>query len=270
MLNGTPTERRFYATSPWGQLHARVLGEGTPLVLLHQTPWTSLQYARVMPLLAAAGYQAIAPDTPGYGLSHGPDTCPSLEEYAAALLPMLDECGFEKIALLGHHTGALIATALAARWPARIERLIVHGLPLYTEAERDARLAAPHFDQTPKPDGSHFTDRWAHLERALGPGEAAVRHLAVLTFFENGPLEWYGHYAAFAYDVGPDVARLAVPTLCLSNTGDTIAAHAERLRGLRPDFQYTSLEGGTTQMMLEQPEAWATAVVDFLRRPLTA
>jgi pimeloyl-ACP methyl ester carboxylesterase len=265
MLGGNPGERRAYFASPWGQLHARLLGDGTPLILLHQTPWTSLQYLRAMPLLARRGIRAIAPDTPGYGLSHGPETLPALEDYAAGIVSLLDGLGLEKAAILGHHTGAMIAAAFAALHPARVSKLIVHGLPLYTEEESAARLAAPHFDQTPKPDGSHLTDRWAYLEKALGRGDPAVRHLAVMSFFENGSLEWYGHHAAFAYDAKPAVARLSMPVLVMSNTGDTIAHHAERLHQLRPDFTYVSVPGGTTQMMLEQPEVWAAPVIDFLR-----
>lgn len=264
MLGGNPGERRAYFPSPWGQIHVRLLGEGMPLILLHQTPWTSLQYLRAMPLLAQGGIHAIAPDTPGYGLSHGPSFLPVLEDYTAGLVALLDGLNLQKASFLGHHTGAMIAAAFAALHPQRVERLIFHGLPLYTKEESAVRLAAPHFDQTPKPDGGHFTERWAYLEKALGRGEASVRHLAVMSFFENGPLEWYGHHAAFAYDAKLAVARLSMPVLVMSNTGDTIAHHAERLRALRPDFTYVSLPGGTTQMMLEQPEIWAAPVIDFL------
>lgn len=265
MLGGNPGETRLYAPSRWGQLHCRVLGEGEPLVLLHQTPWSSLQYTRAMPLLARAGLRVFAPDTPGYGLSHGPRDLPALEDYADAFISLLDHWEIPSAVFLGHHTGALIAAAIARLHPGRMSKLILHGLPLYTPEERAARLASPHFDPTPKPDGSHFTDRWAYLERALGPGEPSVRHLAVMSFFENGPLEWYGHHAAFAYDVEPAIESMRLPVLVLSNTGDTIAHHAERLRARRPDFTYVSLPGGTTQMMLEHPEIWSRAVIAFLK-----
>jgi hypothetical protein len=35
---------------------------------------------------------------------------------------------------------------------------------------------------------------------------------------------------------------------------------------MRPDFAYAELEGGTIDIIDEQPEAWAQAVADFLKK----
>ncbi|GAB0496578.1 hypothetical protein MMPV_007891 [Pyropia vietnamensis] len=56
------------------EVYYRELGEPTaPVVLmLHGLPSSSFQFREVMPLVAAAGYRAIAPDWVGFGLSDKP------------------------------------------------------------------------------------------------------------------------------------------------------------------------------------------------------
>ena len=61
------TLRRAYVDGPYGQLHLRIAGHGTPLILLHQSPLSGDQFSAVLPLLAEAGFCAVAMDTPGFG-----------------------------------------------------------------------------------------------------------------------------------------------------------------------------------------------------------
>jgi len=113
-----------YADTPLGQVHYWRAGpkDGLPILLLHQTPWLGVQYAKVLPLLAAAGLNAIAVDTPGYGLSDLPDHQPSIEEYADNLTHVLTALSLSKAAVAGHHTGASIAAAFAHRHPSHTRR----------------------------------------------------------------------------------------------------------------------------------------------------
>lgn len=85
--------RRAYADTPAWQLHYRERGDpgGTPLVLLHPTASSSIQWsARVMPLLPV-GIRAIAMDTPGFGMSDPlPGPRPGLGWYASRVCDPLD------------------------------------------------------------------------------------------------------------------------------------------------------------------------------------
>ena len=259
------SERRGYADCRFGQIHYRRLGAGKPVLLIHQTPWSSVQFMNAAPKLAALGVEAISIDTPGYGLSTPPSEPPSIEDYADAIAEALPALGIAAPAVAGHHTGALIAGALAARHPKAVSRLVLHGAPLYTPEEQAQRLTRKHHDQTPKPDGSHLTDRWAYLKSL--PGERmsdAARQMAVLTYYMNGPLEWYGHTAAYRYDFGADLPAIRCPTLVLTSRGDPIFGHGKRLTDRRPDWSYDELDG-STEVIFDQPEAWAAPVAAFLK-----
>ncbi len=259
--------RKGYADTPLGQVHYRVLGEGTPLLLLHQTPWFSIQYAKVQPLLAENGIQSIAVDTPGFGFSDLPAAQPSIEDYADTLPYVLDTLGLNSAAVAGFHTGASIAAAFAHRYADRTLCLILDGAPLYSEEEREHRLKQPHWDQTPKSDGSHLSDRFMFIRDVITKNDAQPESVnwSVLSFFMAGEREYYGHVAAFSYDMASAIRKLTTPALVISHTGDSLHFAAERILTMRPDFDYREFEGGTSSVTYDDPQPWATAVVDFVK-----
>lgn len=255
--------KKMYVDGPFGQVHARVLGEGTPLVLLHQTAWSSLQYKNAMPFLADKGFKCIAIDTPGYGLSDGPKAPPSVADYADSLRATFSGLGLDKPIVVGHHTGVSIGVAFAAKYPDAVGKLILHGVPIYTEEEREQRLAKPHFDQTPRADGSHLTDRWKIANGVVGNNATPEAiHWSLVQFFWAGPKEWYGHHAAFKYDIEPDLKALTVPTAIVSNSGDVLHNKMPYLKDLRPDFEFAEWDGGTFHIIFEEPERWADLIAD--------
>ncbi len=258
--------RRAYADTPMGQVHTAILGDGLPLLLLHQTPWFSVQYATAQPLLAAGGFRTIAVDTPGYGRSDLPDHPPTIAEYADNLIPVLDALKVERTVVVGHHTGACIAAAFAARHPARCSAVVLHGPPLYTAEERADRIANQlHPNTDLASDGSHLTARWHRVQSRFAQDAApASLNWSVLAFSLAGRLEWYGHAAAFHFDMADALKAIKAPTLIMSNTADTIHQAAARVLGLRPDFAYHEFPGGTPHMMYDHPKPWAEAILKFL------
>lgn len=66
-----PALRFAYADTPLGQLHYAEGGEGTPVLLLHQTPRSWDEFREVLPLLATRR-RAIAMDMYGFGMSAKP------------------------------------------------------------------------------------------------------------------------------------------------------------------------------------------------------
>lgn len=258
-------EQRGYVETAAGLVHYRSQGSGPPVVLLHQTAWNSAQYRRILPLLADAGFRAIALDTPGYGMSDTPAAQPSIEDYADFALEAISHLGLEAVSLIGHHTGASIAAQAAAQGTDVVDRLVLHGPPIYTAEESTERLARPHFDQTPQPDGSHLTRRW-ELVAGLGDDAlAASIHESLLYFFMAGEKEYYGHVAAWRFDMAGSLARITAPTLILSNSGDAIHHFAQRVLELRPDFDYVEIPGGNHFILTENPAGWAAPVIDYLK-----
>jgi pimeloyl-ACP methyl ester carboxylesterase len=268
-MSTTTRPRRGYADGPYGQIHYHDTGSGAPLVLLHQAPVSARQYEAVYPRLAALGVRAIGMDLPGFGMSD-PATAvpPRIEDYARAVPALLDHLGLAQAAVLGHHTGALVATEVAMQFPARVARLVINGpLPL-EDAEREQWLDFVRNEEmtfSAKPDGSHIAKlyqiRW-QLAGGTVPGDIVTRYIGE-TLSGFAPF-WYGHHAAFNYDHTPALKKLQHRTLLLTNTGDQIYAHAQVARRMRPDLEYAELQGGGIDVMDQLPDAWAEAVAKFV------
>jgi len=264
------TGGKGYVATPMGQVHYRDVGprDGTPILLLHQSPWSMVEFADVQNALAARGFRAITVDTPGYGMSDAPPKAPSMAELADNLVPVLDGLGIQAVVVGGHHTGASIAVAFAARHAERVTGLIIHGVPLYSAEERARLLAMPGADRTLRPDGSHLSRYFRYVLDVAG--DAPVKSFvdlrnanwAVLTLYL--PDEDIGHGAAFSYDMAPDLDRIRVPTLVLSDLGDSLHATDLRVVELHPKFKYIQFSTGRLLGLMSEPDRWAGIAADFV------
>lgn len=241
-----------------------------PLVLLHQSPQSTRQFESAFKPLVARGIRFIALDTPGFGFSDPTPTIPKVEDWAPAIVAVLDHLGVPQADILGHHTGALIATEVALQSPQRVGRLILNGPFPVTEAERTQYIAAgerSHAAGVAVVDCSHMLNSFENRVRMWGPNPdpAIITRSTAEKYQSLGPY-WWGHHAAFRYDHAAALKRLTHRTLILTNTGDDIYELAQRARTLRPDFAYFEIQGGTHDIVDQQPEAWCDAVVAFLGR----
>ena len=262
-VNILPDERRGYVDGPCGQVHYREQGEGIPLVLVHQAPWGSIAYRRAIPLLARQDYRVIALDLPGHGMSSPPEGDPSVEIYAETLAALIDGLGLDSVILLGHRAGGLVAARTAAEFSTKVSALVTDNMPFYS-AERVSRVAALVEVQDIEPDGSHFTTRWALMRRIGDPAWSdETVHVGLVTYFTNGPWKDHGHRAAVAYDLGPDIERIACPTLVLSSRSDHLFPMGQLLIAKRPDWSYAELPGGPG-MVFERTTEWAQPILNFL------
>jgi pimeloyl-ACP methyl ester carboxylesterase len=66
-----------------------------------------------------------AMDFRGRGLSDKPSSGYSWQQHVGDLYCVLEDLGLEKVALLGHSLGAYVALAFAAKYPDRVEKLIL-------------------------------------------------------------------------------------------------------------------------------------------------
>ena len=256
-----------YAPTPMGGVHYRLVGpaEGIVVMLLHQTPWSMIQYGEVQDALAARNVRSLAIDTPGYGMSDAPDFFPTIADYADNLRPVLDHLGIASVVAAGHHTGAAVATAFAARFPQRTRGLVLHGPPFYSAEERAAKLASPRPAPAVRFDGSHLSDYFNVIRPHAGqsPATAITATWSVFGWFQSGVSD-VGHEVAFHNDLARDLARTNVPTLILSDTADTLHANAVRAAQACPHTHYVQFsEGGAHGLMLE-PTRWAQTVADFI------
>ncbi len=260
---------RRYVDGLWGQVHIEEagpdVGSAPALVLLHQSPLSGSQFAPALPYLAPH-FRVLAPDTPGYGASDAPPAPASITAHADALATLLDGLGLARVHLLGHHTGATIAAAFAARHADRVDRLILNGVPLLSDAERAHFSTFRFAPLRPRADGGHLLDAW-NQRLAATPGwtDLAAMHRHTATMLANPQRYFWAFDAVFGHDMQPDLAAITAPTLLLTNSGEDLFEATQRVHALRPDWAFAAVDGGTHDIVDEQPKAWAAAVSAFLR-----
>ena len=96
---------------------------GAPLVVLcHGFPELGYSWRHQLPVLAEAGYHAVAPDQRGYGGTSRP---PAIEDYDIVhltddLLGLLDALGESQAVFVGHDWGSPVVSQLVVRAPERV------------------------------------------------------------------------------------------------------------------------------------------------------
>lgn len=257
--------RKTYVDGRWGQVHLRRMGSGAPLLLLHHSPLSGAMFEAALPLLGCR-FDAVAVDTAGYGQSDPPPPATSIVDHGEALVPVLDALGWKTCHLLGHHTGAAIAAAFAARHPGRVARLVLNGIPLLTSEQQTFFRTFDFKPLPPREDGGHLLTAWNQRLTAATPGWTDLRamHRYVVEMLAINETYHLGFEAALAHDPRPDLEAIRVPTMIPTNSGDDLYDCSLRAAEVRPDFSLSALDGGTHDIVDEHPEAWAEAVAAFL------
>ena len=273
--NLTPI-RRGYFDGPTGQIHyRRCAGRGSqgaagePLVLLHQSPLSSTQFEAVMPALAAAGFDVLATDMPGFGMSDVAGEGATLEDFASIIPAGLAAMGWRDAFIVGHHTGAVLGSVFAAAQPNAVRKLVLNGFPLLGKAERDHFATFYFGPKEPKPDGTHLLVAWENRLRST-PGWTDIKlmHRYTVEALHRGASNWKAFPLVISADLESVLRRLSVPTLMFTNTGEDLYESTRRAHALRADFfAYAELAGGSHDIVDEQPQAWVHEIVRYLRSP---
>jgi pimeloyl-ACP methyl ester carboxylesterase len=106
------------------RLHYLAAGRGQPVVVLHGYAETSHMWRPLIPELAAT-HTVIAPDLRGAGQSAAPPGGYTKAEMAKDIHALAQKLGFEKIRLVGHDIGLMVAYAYAAQYPNEVDRIVL-------------------------------------------------------------------------------------------------------------------------------------------------
>lgn len=249
-----------------GCIHLARCGQGFPVLLLHQTPRSWDEYRDVLPRLGRH-FEVLAMDTVGYGLSPPfTEGLPTVERWAAAALALLDALGIERVAVVGHHTGAVIAMEMAALASQRVAALVLSSCPM-VDAERRAR----HGDHavvdqvTRRADGSHLLELWRMRQPFYPEGDIDLMERFMIDALRAGERAAQGHLCVNRYRMEDRIGRVSCPTLLVGATDDPHAYPAvPRLAEAIPHSEVVAIEGGRVPLPDQMPGAFSAVVLHFL------
>ena len=254
--------RRFCATA-LGAVHVVEAGAiGAPaVVLLHQTPRSSDEFAEVIALLAP-DHHVVAIDTIGYGCSDRVPGQPTIADYADGVCRVLQQIGVARATLVGHHTGAFTAIEVAAIAPDSVDGLVLSG-PVFMDDAARVTLAPWFVQWHPDAAGTHLLDKWSRLGRWIP--EPTLRQRLLTDVFRAGETSEQGHIAILAYDMAARLPLVRARTLLLYATGDPFvdASQSPRFSSLLRDVTIAHIAGGIF-VPTEHPQSFADVLRVFV------
>lgn len=190
-----PDRYRIEHASPRGfrQAFAREGAGGTPLVLVHGWPETKRIWWRNIDVLAAAGFEVIAPDLRGFGDSDvGPDGFHDVPSHARDLHALVhDHLGHERVIAVAGDLGGPVIQDLSLRFPGFVERMVLFNSPLPFDAEKMSGMRT-----RPPRESSDYFVRQGREPDALAAELATEgeRRRYIATFYTS---RFWGHPGAF-------------------------------------------------------------------------
>ena len=252
--------RKTYVDCRFGQLHVRMAGargsDARPLMCFHLSPVSGVIYEN---WIAEMGRDrlALAPDTPGYGMSDFPQSPPSISDYAEVMGDLADALGLGEFDVMGYHTGSKIAVELARQRPAQVQHLVLMSAPVYTGEELQAQrqfVAAVDADA----DGRFLVDTWRSVLRYQDKRATPADTLRQFPDHLRGAgrRDW-GYRAAFAYSYPDHIGDVTAPILVFNPEDDLwpftprIAPYLRngRVRNL-PGWSHQLLDFSTAEMAM--------------------
>ncbi|KAK4898175.1 hypothetical protein LTR27_004182 [Elasticomyces elasticus] len=248
------------------QLHYRYVLPSSPhgskvIVFLHKSASSSVSYEQLMLLYTKQGYSCYAPDMPGFGNSFDPTESQAEEIqrlgtqwFADIFLSAFERWGItqSKFHIIGHHSGASLATQIAATHPDLVASICQIGATTigYEERQRMKEIFLVPFNQ-PTDDGSHLQKTWDYLGKMGAGGSLELRQREVIDHVRawRGRMLIYG--AVWEQDAEVLFARVKCPTLVLCARDDVLWEHMENVKKVKPDAKTAEIHGANFSLDLD-------------------
>ncbi len=261
-----------------GVVHHELAGpeDGPRVVLIHGVSGPMAVWDRTMPALAGAGFRVLRYDHFGRGYSDRVEVDHDEALYERQLADLLDAVGWrDPVALVGSSMGAIVAARFASEHPARVARVVLvgpAGFPI--EVSFGAKLLG-----VPAVGG--------YLMRVLGDRMLSAHHRKYFVEAEQASalqaafeaqLEIRGTKRSIRstmlhMPVNDDadgyrrLGRSGKPVLLVWGRADRTFpfTHSERALELVPQATLVPIDDAAHLPQIEQPDAFARAVIPFLR-----
>jgi pimeloyl-ACP methyl ester carboxylesterase len=138
--------------------------DAPPIIFLHGWPELSVSWRHQLPVFAALGFRAIAPDMRGYGRS---SVYPRHEDYALEhtvqdMIELLDSLGRERAVWVGHDWGSPVVWSLASHHPDRCVGVANLCVPYIPTGFAPVNFI-PLVDRTVYPEAEFPAGQWEYM-----------------------------------------------------------------------------------------------------------
>jgi pimeloyl-ACP methyl ester carboxylesterase len=262
------------------RIHYFLGGKGSPVVLLHGYAQTSHMWLPIMPLLAAS-HTVIVPDLRGAGDSSKPESGYDKKNMAVDIHELTSSLGFDRVNIVGHDIGLMVAYAYAAQFPRSTDRVILmdaflHGIGNWKDVWLMRDLWHFHFyGKTPLAlvagrERIYFEHFWNDF--AADPNHSvseADREFYTKAYAQPGGMragfEYFRNFEQDAKDFAQlSATPLPMPMLVLTGEKASGPFLIEQAKMVAKNVQGQIVPGSGHWLMDEAPAAVIPAIIAFL------
>jgi 3-oxoadipate enol-lactonase len=216
----------------------------------------------------AKRFHVLAYDGRGHGRSSTPAGDFTVADLADDAVRLMDELAIERASVVGLSMGGMMAQYLAIGHPDRVDKLVLADTTSFYEGasvEMWRQRAVAAESEGLEPLAGPTMERWFTPPFREAQPEAVARIRAI--FVSNDARGYAGAARALAgFDVRAQLGRITAPTLWLSGDQDSACPpeQARQLASAFPHARFELIPSAAHIASVEQPEAFNTAVLDFL------
>jgi non-heme chloroperoxidase len=254
------------------RMHYAEFGDraGTPIVFLHGTTDSWYSFSPVLEYLPTR-YHIYMLDQRGHGNSSRPQNGYAMSDFADDAVAFLQAMDLQRVTLIGHSMGSIIAQHVAVKAPELLDRLVLAGSTTnpYTHDLWEYMTAVVDTLTDPVPEEVAREFQFSTISNPLP--ESFVN--GVITESLKLPARvWQGAFHGILTDhvVVPSLEQILMPTLLLYGEKDTIwsLAEQEALLSRIPNAELRVYPQTGHALHWEQPEQFARDIQAFIDRTL--
>jgi pimeloyl-ACP methyl ester carboxylesterase len=160
-------------------------GKGTPkgtILLLHGKNFFGAYWQKTIAFLSEKGFRVIVPDQIGFGKSTKADLHYSFHQLARNTRKLLDTLSVEKVVVVGHSMGGMLATRFSLMYPEMVHKLVLEnpigledyrqGVPfqsldeVFQREQKNSETAIRNYFKTYFPAWKPEYDEWVRVPAA--------------------------------------------------------------------------------------------------------
>lgn len=257
-----------YAEVDGTKIYYDEIGQGgRPIICIHTAGANALEYRYLLPLLADAGFHAIAPDLPGRARSYawGGEVTTTIHRHAEFIHLLKNQLfGEEKVIVTGASIGGDITLDLAVSFPESFSAAIS-----FEGAARTPTFPDPGEYMFPS-----WNPGWQDtMERisgaALNSNCSPEKEEELRWMHRNAQVSAVGDLQGWAsHDIRDQLSQATLPVLVAAGVEDFWCPEAivdETVAGL-PDGEKLMIDGIGHYPMFEDPELICSIIQDFVNR----
>ncbi len=286
--NPDPEVTTGFIDTKGATLFFKTMGTGDPIVVLHGGP--GFDHRQFLPYIweLAEGHQVILYDQRGTGLSESAVDSASIniDTFVADIEAVRNHFGLDRINLLGHSWGGILAMYYADRHPDRLRSLVLCSTTASINAFGEMR--ANYIELRTPEDEASLTEIGGSDAFNNGDPEAWERFWRVWfrTYFQDraqadrldlffppntikncGIVGSYVLGSIGSFDLHANLANIPFPTLILHGLADPMpASYAERIHEAIPNSELILTQGVGHWFFVDGTEVFSKSVLGFLDR----